>query len=109
MISQEIYLEKETFFHGLDPRTKLFTLVTFFVIILYFENPLWIAPLSFLVLMHGLASRSMANLRPLRYILLVLAGSSVSSGLCHLDGLSNGTNDRGKRIRRGSSPEEPGS
>ena len=76
-MSQEIYLEKETFFHGLDPRTKLFTLVTFFVIILYFENPLWIAPLSFLVLMHGLASRSMANLRPLRYILLVLAISSI--------------------------------
>ena len=77
MISQEIYLEKATFFHGLDPRTKMFTLVTFFVIMLYFEDPRWIAPLSFLVLVHGLASRSIANLRPLRYVLLVLAVSSI--------------------------------
>jgi energy-coupling factor transport system permease protein len=47
------------------------------VVILYFEDPLWIAPLSFLVLMHGFASGSMANLRPLRHILLVLAISSI--------------------------------
>jgi energy-coupling factor transport system permease protein len=76
-MNQEIYLEKKTFFHQLDPRTKMFTLVTFFVIILYFEDPFWIAPLSFLVLVHGLASRSMANLRPVRHVLLVLAISSI--------------------------------
>jgi energy-coupling factor transport system permease protein len=75
--SQEIYLERETFFHGLDPRTKLFTLLTFFVIILYFEDPLWVAPLSFLVLLHGFASGAMTNLRPLRYILLALSVSGI--------------------------------
>jgi energy-coupling factor transport system permease protein len=77
VIGQEIYLERKTFFHGLDPRTKLFTLITFFVVILYFEDPLWIAPLSCLVLVHGLASGSMINLRPLRYILLALSVSSI--------------------------------
>jgi energy-coupling factor transport system permease protein len=77
MMGHEIYLEKETFFHGFDPRTKLFTLLTFFVVILYFEDPLWIAPLSLLVLAHGLASRTLENLRPLRYILLILAISSM--------------------------------
>jgi len=74
---QEMYLEKETVFHLLDPRTKMLTLLTFFVIILYFEIPLWIAPVSFLVLLHALATGSMRNLRPLRHILLVLALSSV--------------------------------
>jgi energy-coupling factor transport system permease protein len=77
MMGQEIYLEKKTFFHRLDPRTKLFTLLTFFVIILYFEDPLWIAPMSALVLAHGLASGSLGNLCPLRYILFVLAVSSI--------------------------------
>ncbi len=89
-MNQEIYLERETFFHGLDPRTKLLTLVTFFVVILYFEDPLWIAPLSCLVLAHGLASGSMINLRPLRYILLALSVSSIvlwnlfANGTTHL-------------------------
>jgi len=77
VMGQEIYLERETFFHGLDPRTKMFALVIFFVIILYFENPFWVAPMSFLVLAHGIASRSLANLRPVRYVLLVLAVSSI--------------------------------
>jgi energy-coupling factor transport system permease protein len=77
LISQGIYLEKKSFFHELDPRTKLFTLLIFFVVILYFEDPLWIAPLSLIVMMHGLASRSLANLRPLRYVLIVLAISSI--------------------------------
>ncbi len=77
MTGQEIYLEKDTFFHRLDPRTKIITLVVFFVIILYFENPLWIAPVTILVLLHGFASRSMTNLRPVRYILLILAVSSI--------------------------------
>ena len=72
-----MYLEKGTIFHLLDPRTKMLTLLTFFVIILYFENPSWIAPISFLVLLHALATGSMRNLRPLRHILLVLALSSV--------------------------------
>jgi energy-coupling factor transport system permease protein len=90
VIGQEIYLQRETFFRELDPRTKIFTLVTFFVIILYFEDPLWIAPLSCLVLVHGLASGSMINLRPLRYILLALSASSIilwnlfANGTTHL-------------------------
>ena len=77
MTGQEMYLERGTFFHGLDPRTKVLTLVTLFVVILYFDNPLWIAPVSLLVLLHAIASRSMGNLRPVRYILFVLGLSSV--------------------------------
>lgn len=52
-------------------------LIGFFLIILYFEDPLWIAPLSLLILLHALASGSVAGLRPIRYILLVLAISSL--------------------------------
>ncbi len=90
MIGQEIYIEEQTFFHELDPRTKLLALVVFFVVILYFEDPLWIAPLSCLILVHGLGSGSMINLRPLRYILLALSVSSLilwnffANGTTHL-------------------------
>ncbi len=72
-----MYLKKETLFHRLDPRTKMLALLILFVIILYFEDPLWIAPVSLLVVLHGFVSRSMANLRPLRYIFLVLTVSSI--------------------------------
>jgi len=77
LINQEIYLEKDTYFHRLDPRTKLFALIGFFVIILYFEDPIWIAPISLLILLHALASGSLASLRAMRHLLLVLAVSSL--------------------------------
>jgi len=77
VIERELYLDRKTVFHGLDPRSKVLVLVTFFVIILYFQDPLWIAPISVLVLIHGVGARAMTNLRPLRYILLVLTVSSM--------------------------------
>jgi len=77
VISQEIYRDEDTFFHRCDPRTKLLLLLVFFVVILYFEDPVWILPVSLLILLHAFVSRSIGSLRPLRYILLVLAVSSL--------------------------------
>lgn len=77
MISQDIYRDDDTFFHRRDPRTKVLLLLVFYVVVLYFDDPLWLLPLTLLILLHALASRSLASLRPLRYILLVLTVSSL--------------------------------
>ncbi|MFP4346264.1 MAG: energy-coupling factor transporter transmembrane component T family protein [Anaerolineales bacterium] len=73
----EIYLDRDTFVHRLDPRTKLFLVLAFFVLLLYFEEPLWVLPFSILVLAWGAAARVLVNLRRIRYILVVLTLSSL--------------------------------
>lgn len=76
-MDSEIYLDLDTIIHRLDPRTKIFMLMTAFVLILYFENPLWVMPISLLILLQGLISRSLSNLRRIRYVMIVLTISSV--------------------------------
>jgi energy-coupling factor transport system permease protein len=76
-MEREIYLDYNTFFHRLDPRTKIFILMTAFVVILYFEHPLWVLPITLTILLHGALSRSLSNLRRIRYILIILTISSL--------------------------------
>ena len=76
-MESEIYLDLNTFFHRLDPRTKIFILLSAFVVILYFEHPLWVLPISLLILLHGLLARSLRNLRRIRYIMIILTISSL--------------------------------
>jgi energy-coupling factor transport system permease protein len=76
-MDQEIYLDRNTFFHRLDPRTKIFILASLLVMILYFQHPLWILPVSLFVFLHGLAAKSLANLRRIRYLLVILTVSSL--------------------------------
>ena len=89
-MEQEIYLDRNTGVHRLDPRTKFFILLTFFVVLPYFHHPLRVLPISLLVLLHGVLSRSLVNLRRIRYILIVLTLASLilwnffSSGKTHL-------------------------
>lgn len=73
----EIYLDLNTIIHRLDPRTKIFILMTAFVIVLYFHNPLWVAPVSLLIVLEGLISRSLGNLRRIRHVMIVLTVSSL--------------------------------
>ena len=76
-MDSEIYLDLNTFFHRLDPRTKIAALLTSFVVILYFQNPLWVLPISLLIALHGLLSRSLRNLRRIRHVMIVLTVSSL--------------------------------
>ena len=76
-MDQEIYLDRNTIFHRLDPRTKIIILLTAFVVVLYFEHPLWILPITLLVLLHGAVSKSLVNLRRIRIILIILSISSL--------------------------------
>lgn len=76
-MDQEIYLDRKTFFHKLDPRTKIVILLAAFVLILYYENPLWVLPLALIILLHGYFSESLVNLKRIRLIMIILTISSM--------------------------------
>lgn len=73
----EIYLDNNSVIHRLDPRTKIIIFLLTFVAILLFENPLWMLPVAFLVVLQLVISGSLRNLRRIRYILIVLTISSL--------------------------------
>jgi len=73
----EIYLDNNSFIHRLDPRTKIIVFLLTFVAILLFQNPLWMLPVTLLVLLQLFVSKSFKNLRRIRYILIVLTVSSL--------------------------------
>jgi len=76
-MNPDLYLDHQTFFHRLDPRTKLVMLLVTFVVILYFENPFWILPIWLLVVLALIVSRSLVNVWRIRYIMIVLAISGL--------------------------------
>ncbi len=73
----EIYLDRNTFIHRLDPRTKILILMMVFVVVLYFEHPLWVLPTTLLILLQGYFSKSLVNLKRIRLILIILTISSL--------------------------------
>ncbi|MDD5369970.1 MAG: energy-coupling factor transporter transmembrane component T [Anaerolineaceae bacterium] len=73
----EIYLDRNTFIHRLDPRTKITTFLLTFVAILLFRNPLWMLPVGLLVVLQLVISGAVRNLGRIRYILIVLTISSL--------------------------------
>jgi energy-coupling factor transport system permease protein len=75
-MDSEIYLDRNTPVHRLDPRTKIALMVLCFVAPAYYQNPLWVAPVAVLVLLHGLLSRSLGNLRRMRHLMIILGVSS---------------------------------
>jgi energy-coupling factor transport system permease protein len=86
----ELFLDNNSFIHKLDPRTKILVFLLSFVAILLFQNPLWMMPVAFLIILQLIISGSLKNLRRIRYILIVLTISSLilwnlfSRGTTHL-------------------------
>lgn len=76
-MDSEIYLDNNSFIHHLDPRTKITTFLLTFVAILLYEDPLWMLPVAFLVILQLIVSGSARNLLRIRYILIVLSISSL--------------------------------
>ncbi len=58
-----LYLDRDTFVHRLDPRTKMFLLVGTFVLAFLFVNPLYGLVVLALVLAFGALARSLVNLK----------------------------------------------
>jgi energy-coupling factor transport system permease protein len=72
-----LYLDRDTFVHRLDPRTKMFLLVGTFVLSFVFANPLYLLGVLAVVLFFGYLSRSLSNLRRTWLILVAIAVASI--------------------------------
>jgi energy-coupling factor transport system permease protein len=72
-----LYLDRDTFVHRLDPRTKMFLLVGAFVLAFLFVNPLYGLAVLALVLAFGAAARSLINLKRIWFILVMVGVMTV--------------------------------
>jgi len=68
-----LYLDRDTFVHRLDPRTKMFLLLGTFVLAFLFVNPLYGLVVLAVVLLFGYAAKSLVNLKRIRFILVMIA------------------------------------
>ena len=86
----ELYLDNNSFIHRLDPRSKIMVFLLSFVAILLFQNPLFMLPVAFLIILQLVISGSLKNLLRIRYILIVMTISSLilwnlfAGGVTHL-------------------------
>src|ERR671918_1563815 len=67
-----LYLDRDTWVHRLDPRTKMFLLVGMFALPFVFLNPLYELAVLALVLFFGYLARALANLGRIWFILLAI-------------------------------------
>jgi energy-coupling factor transport system permease protein len=67
-----LYLDRDTWVHRLDPRTKIFLLVGMFALPFVFLNPLYVLAVLALELFFGYLAQSLANLRRIWFILFMI-------------------------------------
>ena len=72
-----LYLDRDTWVHRLDPRTKMFLLLGSFMLAFLFVNPLYGLVVLAVVLAFGAAAKSLVNLKRIWFILLMIAVMSV--------------------------------
>ena len=68
-----LYLDRDTWVHRLDPRTKMFLLLGMFVLPFVFLDPLYELAVLALVLFFGYLAKVLVNLRRIWFILLTIA------------------------------------
>jgi hypothetical protein len=56
-----LYLDKGTWIHRLDPRTKIMGVLIVFVICLCFNHPLYMAAISLGVMLTAISAKALAN------------------------------------------------
>jgi energy-coupling factor transport system permease protein len=68
-----LYLDRDTWVHRLDPRTKIFLLLGMLVLPFVFLNPLYELAILALVLLFGYLAQALINLRRIWFILVSIA------------------------------------
>jgi len=76
-VDPSLYLDRDTFVHRLDPRTKMFLLLGMFVLAFVFTDPLYLFVVLAIVLFFGHLARSLVNLGRIWFILLAVAVVSI--------------------------------
>ena len=72
-----LYLDRDTWVHRLDPRTKMFLLIGAFALAFLFVNPLYGLVVLAIVLAFGYAAKSLVNLKRIWFILFMIAVMTV--------------------------------
>ncbi|MCA1717987.1 MAG: energy-coupling factor transporter transmembrane protein EcfT [Actinobacteria bacterium] len=72
-MNPSLYLDRDTWIHRLDPRTKMFLLVGMFALPFVFLDPLYELAVLVLVLFFGYLARVLENLRRIWFILVTIA------------------------------------
>ena len=67
-----LYLDRKTWLHALEPRTKILSLLGFFVMALTFSDPVFLILPLLIILLLFLTARSMENVRKIRILLVLL-------------------------------------
>ena len=67
-----LYLDRDTWIHRLDPRTKIIGVLIGFIICLCFNQPIYMAAISFSVMLIAHSAKALPNVWRLRFILLLL-------------------------------------
>jgi energy-coupling factor transport system permease protein len=67
-----LYLDRDTWVHRLDPRTKIFLLLGMFALPFVYLNPLYVLGVLALVLFFGYLAESLVNLRRIWFILFMI-------------------------------------
>ena len=72
-----LYLDRDTWVHRLDPRTKMFLLLGSFVFAFLYVNPLYGLGVLAVVLLFGASARVLVNLRRIWFVLFMIGVMSV--------------------------------
>src|SRR5919199_5304460 len=72
-----LYLDRDTWVHRLDPRTKMFLLIGTFVLAFVFLNPLYLLVVLGIVLLFGYLAKVLINLKRIWFILVAIAIVSI--------------------------------
>lgn len=72
-----LYLDKDTFLHKLDPRTKLAIMFGSFVVALMFNSLVILGILGAVIILYGLSGKVLSNLKRIRVILFMIALISI--------------------------------
>ena len=72
-----LYLDKDTFLHRLDPRTKLLVVLGSFIVALTFDSLPILFVLAAIILVYGYFGKVLSNLKRIKAILLMIGFFSI--------------------------------
>ncbi|KUO77288.1 MAG: cobalt ABC transporter permease [Clostridia bacterium BRH_c25] len=72
-----LYLDKDTFLHRLDPRTKLLVVLGTFTVALMFDSLPVLLALAAVILIYGYSGRVLSNLKRIKAILVMIGFFSI--------------------------------
>jgi energy-coupling factor transport system permease protein len=72
-----LYLDKNTYMHRLDPRTKMIVMLATFAVALMFNSIPVLVIVALVVMAYGLSGKILANLRRIKIVLIMISLFSV--------------------------------